>query len=586
MNPSSGSPAPRWLFCGILMLLVLVAANLLAWRSVEPDLWGHIQYGEDWMNSGTMPRTATHTFTAPGHPWVNHENLFELAVATGQRIFGGLGLMLTKCCAGLILLASMIRVARRQRVPLPVAMVSLIPVAWGLAEFWLARPQLFSFLCFGVMLIAVDRAFADWHNDFQLRLRPLWLTVPLMTIWTNSHGGFAAGLCVLIAILGLRSGQVWWHRGKASWPLIRSMAAVAVAAVLSILINPYGYELPYWMMVSLVRPRPEVNEWASMMQGGVAIAPFLILTTLFVICELRSRERRDIVHSVVLLLIAVQAVSHMRHLAFFAIAFGYWMPRHVTSLWQQMIERRPSLGVTTELAPAAVRWLQLELGLIGLLLAAALINTLAAFGVDRRVYPVSAIQYMAEEHISGRLVVTFDWAQYALAALAPETTVAFDGRYDTCYPMNVVDMHFDLIMVDQPKRRFRDSESGPADPLTVLRYGNPNLVLLDRVKDPGAVAVLEQQSDWIPLYRDSLSQLWGRTSEFGDPKSNHFVPVARRRLTDEVQTGIAQWPAFPGRSGRKAFAMRPAIEVNRRRRRDHEHPDTHISLRSMPGGEQ
>lgn len=557
MTSTSASPAPRWLTQGILLLLALVAANLLAWRSLEPDLWGHIQYGEDWLSSGIMPRTATHTFTTPDHPWVNHENLFELAVAAGHRAVGGLGLMLFKCAAGLCLLAAMIRVAVRRQVPVLAAAVAVIPVAWGLGEFWLARPQLFSFLCFGLMLLAVERGFSNWHQGWLIGFRWLWLTVPLMMIWTNSHGGFAAGLCVLIAVLGLRSIELWWNVRRAAWPRIAHMAAIAVAATAAVLVNPYGYELPYWMLVSLVRPRPEVNEWASIMQGGVAVVPFLILSGLFVISELRSRAPRDWVQSVILFLIAIQAVGHMRHLAFFAIAFGFWMPRHLHSLWQQMVERRPSLGVHQEIPRSAARWLKLELGLVAVLLTAALANTFASFGVDRREYPVSAFEFMADEQIQGQLVVTFDWAQYALAALAPNTTVAFDGRYDTCYPLKVVDMHFDLIMIDQPERRFRDPDSGPPNPQTVLEYGNPNLVLLDRRKDPGAVAFLEQQPDWTPLYRDAQCQLWGRRCEFDNSSHTAFLPADRRRLTDLEPSGIAAWPGFPGRTGRNAFS--PAV---------------------------
>ena len=101
MTKEHSTANSAWLTRGIILLLGLVAANLLAWRTIEPDLWGHIQYGEDWLHAGQMPTTATHTYSTPDQPWVNHENLFELAVALGQRAIGGLGLMIFKCVAGL-----------------------------------------------------------------------------------------------------------------------------------------------------------------------------------------------------------------------------------------------------------------------------------------------------------------------------------------------------------------------------------------------------------------------------------------------------------------------------------------------------
>ena len=123
MHQSSQTPVPSWLRYGILSLLTLVAANLLAWRSIEPDLWGHIQYGEDWIHAGRMPTTASHTYVTSDQLWVNHENLFELAVASGQRLVGGLGLMVFKCVSGLWLLWMMVRNASRRSVPILAAAV-------------------------------------------------------------------------------------------------------------------------------------------------------------------------------------------------------------------------------------------------------------------------------------------------------------------------------------------------------------------------------------------------------------------------------------------------------------------------------
>lgn len=556
---------PLWLTRGIILLLLLVAANLLAWRTIEPDLWGHIQYGEDWLHAGEMPTTATHTYSTPDQPWVNHENLFELAVALGQRTIGGLGLMIFKCVAGLWLLWTMVRVARQRGVATLAAVVAMIPVAWGLGEFWLARPQLFSFIFCGLMFLAVECAFRDWQSECRVAFGWLWLCVPLMTIWTNSHGGFAAGLCILLAILGLRSVELLLKRGFACWKTIGHFSVVGGFAILSVLVNPYGYELPYWMLVSLSQPRPEVSEWANIFDGGVTAIPFAVLSLLTIMSLWLTRQRRDWVELIVLGLIAVQTLGHVRHLAFFAIAFGYWMPQHLISLWHRIVEWRPTLGTHEELTPRAVRWLTAECAIVAVALTGMLGYSFATFGVDRSRYPVSAIEFMAEENISGRLVVTFDWAQYALAALAPDTLVGFDGRYDTCYPQVVVDINFDLLFGNDLSRRHRGKDSGPVESNRVLEFGNPNLVLMDRIADPPAVAFLDQHVEWSRLYSDGRSVLWGRKSEFDDPSSPAYLPSHRRRLTDEMPIGIAQWPGFPGRTGRDAFSPDVAAAVARTR---------------------
>ena len=547
-------PVPRWLHNGILLLLTLVAANLLAWRSIEPDLWGHIQYGEDWIHGGTMPTTASHTYSSPNQPWVNHENLFELAVAFGQRTIGGYGMMIFKCLSGLWLLWMMVRNASRLAVPAIAAAVAMIPVAAGLAEFWLMRPQLFSFLFFGLMLLAFDRAFRDWAIPKTVQTKWLWLCVPILIAWTNAHGGFAAGLCVFIAVLGLRGIELWWHQRRQATGIILHFAVLGVAAILSVLINPYGWELPYWMIVSLSQPRPEVSEWANILDGGGVLFPFLALSILSIAGVCLTRFKRDWVQIVVLALIAVQAIGHLRHLAFFAIAFGFWMPQHVWSLWHRLVEWRPTLGVHQEFTGRAAKLIGMELFAVAAALVALLGYTFVTFGVDRSKYPVAAFEFMDREHINGRLVVTFDWAQYALAALAPSTTVGFDGRYDTCYPQTVVDMNFDLLFGSDMSRRHRGADSGPVDSNRVLEFGNPNLVLMDCIADPAAVQHLDQHGDWIPLYRDARSALWGRRSVFDDPISADYVAPEHRKISDVMPEGIAAWPGFANRSGRDAFS--------------------------------
>lgn len=566
MSKTETVETPAWLPRGIVLLLTLVAANLLAWRSVEPDLWGHIQYGEDWLHAGQMPRTATHTYSTPDQPWVNHENVFELAVAIGQRTFGGLGLMIFKCIAGLWLLCAMVCTATGRRVPLMAAVAAMIPVAWGLSEFWLARPQLFSFIFFGLMLLAFERAFRSWSEN-RVEFRWLWMCIPVMTVWTNSHGGFAAGLCVMLALLGLRAVELWCRLKAASLRTVLHFGAIGVFGILSVFVNPYGYELPYWMLVSLSQPRPEVSEWANIFDGGVTAVPFLVLTVLTLSSLWLTRQRRDWVEVVVLGLIAVQTLAHVRHLAFFAMAFGFWMPQHLISIWHRLVEWRPTLGTQEELPSSACRWLKVEIGVVAVVLVGLLGYTFATFGVDRSKYPVDVVEFMAEANINGRVVVTFDWAQYALAALAPSTTVGFDGRYDTCYPQTVVDMNFDLLFGADMSRRHRGADSGEVDSNRVLEFGNPNLVLMDRIADPAAVEFLQSHPAWSQLYCDGRAILWGRRSVFDNPTSVKYIAPSRRRLTDDMPTGIAQWPGFPGRTGRDAFSPDVAAEAERRRHR-------------------
>jgi len=160
---------------------------------------------------------------------------------------------------------------------------------------------------------------------------------------------------------------------------------------------------------------------------------------------------------------------------------------------------------------------------------------------------------MARERLTGRAVVTYNWAQYVLAAFADEddesrsqVLVAFDGRFRTCYPQDVIDMHFDFVLGNLgPQYRHRDPDSPAFDASRVLRHARPDLVLLRRSQHNSVSTMEANDREWVLLYSDSVAQLWGRSRRYDDRGSPYFIPPERRALNDEQQTGSVPWPAFP-----------------------------------------
>lgn len=552
--PTAESP---WVSRAFVLVILLACANLISQRMVDPDLWGHIQYGEDWVAEGSLPMTASHTYSSPDYQWVNHENLSELALAFGHRAVDGLGLMIGKCLLGIVMMLSMIRIARRHHVELKTAAMCMLPVALGLAEFWCARPQLASFLCMATMIVILEAAFRNWANDRSVRYGILALAIPVMIVWTNAHGGFVAGFCVFTAYVGIRMIESIWIDRKTGVGTAVRLGAVIVCCGAATLLNPYGIGLIQWLLKSLGEPRPEITEWVSIPRSGPTIVPFVCLTLLSLIAFRHTTKRRDPAHFVTILLVAVQTFMHCRHIAFLAILFGYWMPQHLSVVWQKIRAAGPARPTVDANTKPTRWWLAAQFGGVATVLAALLVWELSRFGVPKDEYPVDAVQFMADNDLEGKIVCTFNWAQYVLAA-KPESTVSFDGRFRTCYPQSVVDMNFDLILGDVRGHRHRSPESGPIDPTRVLEFGKPDYVLIDRVNDAPAVPVMQAQPEWRLLYQDGMAQLWSRTSV--DASADQPIPV----LTDEIPSGIAAWPGFPNRIGRRAFVVNPATAAVRR----------------------
>jgi len=202
--------------------------------------------------------------------------------------------------------------------------------------------------------------------------------------------------------------------------------------------------------------------------------------------------------------------------------------------------------------------LQMQLA-IGLLLAVTIgittvqlwprLNTLK---VTRDQYPVSAFEFMARHNLTGKMVCTFNWAQYALAAFGPHEPgqsgilVQIDGRCRTSYSQAMLDAHFDFLMgPPHVNQRYRDARSGDFDPERVLREGNPDLVLISRLHMPSVEVMQRQNGRWTLLYQDALAQLWGLAERFDNAQSADYLPPPSREITENPQTGHVLWPALP-----------------------------------------
>ncbi|MEQ8849520.1 hypothetical protein [Botrimarina sp.] len=554
-----------------VLLLAVACAAPLAMNVACPDLWGHVLYGQEWIGSGRLPRTATHTFTAVGQPWVNHELLAERLLAGGFRVGGVVGMQAAKVALGMAMLLLMASAARRHATAPIVTWSVLLTVANALEGFFPIRPQLLSFLYCSLLLWLLDRSVASRDSSASheaIDWRPLLGVPPLMAVWANSHGGFAFGLLLLAAVLGGRLIESLIQRREGVWWAAAGSAAVLMASVSATLINPYGWRLHAWLGESLAAPRPEITEWDAPTVGNPVFAPFVVLLVLTLVSLLASERRRDWTQVAVLAVVAWQAAEHLRHIALFAILCGFWLPPHTQSAGRRVVRwfagRRtlrypwPGAEATPLLRRVAVA------GLAGLVALQATIvgERLRELPVYRSHWPVDAVQWMADHRVGGDVLVCFNWAQYAMAALAPDIRVAVDGRFRTCYPQAVIDRHFDFLLADgQP--RYRAEGSGPIDRRRTLREDRPDYVLLDR-RYPAPVHQMqrlasEPRSAWALLYQDALAQLWGRRPVVDDPASDRYVPPERRFVSDHYSMTAVNWPGAPRRGA--AFAGEPTGRV-------------------------
>jgi hypothetical protein len=293
-----------WIDRGVVAAVVLACGVALSLNVADPDLWGHVQYGRDVLAHG-VPATTTYSYVAEGYPWINHEIFAEYFLAIGADWLGGVGMLVVKCLLGLAIIGAIMVRAWRPGDPrggaalVPVCATALL-VALTLGNHWSLRPQLISYISFTLLLALLSYAFDGWEGKWQWslrlptwlrdrlpksvttylapfecqapepltyslpRLKLLWLVPLLMVVWTNSHGGFLAGLCVYWAYLALRGLEALVHKGRAADGLLVRFALMGAAAGVATFLNPYSYNFP---LVALSGPRG-----AAAGDRGVALA--------------------------------------------------------------------------------------------------------------------------------------------------------------------------------------------------------------------------------------------------------------------------------------------------------------------------
>jgi len=180
------------------------AAYFWATNLADEDLWNHLNFGEQKLRTFTVPTIEASSYSAPGHPWFNHEWGAEVIFALCYRWGGTAALFALKIGAGVAIVAAMLAAARTlvretdeaEAHPTLVAGVLLVSLS-ALARGASFRPQLFTMTGLAVewwLLVRADaRLFREGAVGRELVLVPL-----VVCAWTNLHGGFAVGVLVII----------------------------------------------------------------------------------------------------------------------------------------------------------------------------------------------------------------------------------------------------------------------------------------------------------------------------------------------------------------------------------------------------
>ena len=135
------------------LLVYVYAINAFSYMGSDPDLWGHIKFGEDIWASGSVPQNDPYSYTAPNHFWINHEWLMELLLFFIYDSTGSAGLLAFRLVLGLTIIHLLSNLYFRHASNLLVYALHFILLVHVIASGFAMRPQLITFLLTSLLVV-------------------------------------------------------------------------------------------------------------------------------------------------------------------------------------------------------------------------------------------------------------------------------------------------------------------------------------------------------------------------------------------------------------------------------------------------
>jgi len=479
-----------------LSLMLPIYTETLGWRLIT---------GKWSLQNLDVPRVNLFAFSAPGHPWVEHEWLSDVIFyLTLARLGPGAGLMLR----GLVLsmtVGIVYLILRRRGGVVPAVVLAL----WVMATLLLRlrfEPMMFPVLLLACCLLLLEHPTWRWGRSL--------IGLPIVFFaWANLHASFLVGL-VLVAAHGLGEMQDFGRRrGDRSFILHLGAGGLGL---LFCFWNPYYSQLfamgleDFWQLVVSMPLRLQLLSWSYLF-----LAAFTVLGVWFIVTVAGREIRWRLVFPLLWLTPLAFLVPNV--IGLWVIWAAVTVMEHIQQLAERIQhERRGYLekvgGVSSWLRTVADRFAMFSMFdrhlMRGPLLALGLTIALAYLSIPPGTHleiagrqiqglelqhliaedvPVTAIEYLVSAVFPGARVMTkSSWGGWVIWRGFPDLQVFMDSR-EAAYPLDVVDDY----------DRFADARLGWEE---VLQRYHVDYLLWPAVEfQPRALLAT---GTWMPLYQD------------------------------------------------------------------------------------
>jgi hypothetical protein len=304
-QPAEGSRVGTFLEENGLIVIVLGAFAIVLLVALRRDLvvdgWMALVSGR-WIAQHGLPSHDTLTVWTHGHRWTDQQWLAQLALYGLWRV-GGIKLALLVhtllVTSGLAIAAVVARKRGASALSVTYVAIPVLVAYYPVAS--VMRPQTFAFPLFATTLWLV-------LSDALKPSRRVYLTLPLLVLWTNLHGSVLLG-AMLVSLAGLVA--IVQERRPSARGLVLLLAPWAC-----LFASPYALHLPRYYDKILIggQFKKFVTEWApTTLTPGTAAVYLIVLGGLWLLG--RAGRETPLLDQLAFLLTAVLAFEAVRNTA-------------------------------------------------------------------------------------------------------------------------------------------------------------------------------------------------------------------------------------------------------------------------------
>ncbi len=430
----------------------------------EPDVWWQLLSGRWMLDNHAITRTDEFSYTMEGAKWINVKWLYEVLIASIEKVLGPHGVMLLQSLVNVAIVFILLRLVqllashlgRRMSIFYSVVAVLLF---LAISEFRMAgRPEMVSHLFTAVYILIL------WQSPGFAWKRILWL-IPLQCLWANMHEAYPVGMAVIAAYIAGGFISYLTNKNRETLQGTTRLGAVWAGMALAILANPNGIQL--WKQPFEIFRQLKVNKYTTELFSAAepeywtvqGKAHIILLVAVLVFCVLRiitapKDERRQVLsplftgYLLSLLLLGYLSLTANRNIPFAQIALIPALPIVFSRLAEQLKLTSKSFYIK-----AAGKAAIISIALAAMFYITIVSNRYYTFTQSPNKYglhintlknPVAAADFLEQYKIKGPAFSDYFVSSYLLYKLYPDFKSYIDLRDLDIFPAKFFDEYFDI----------------------------------------------------------------------------------------------------------------------------------------------